>query len=1255
MARTLLRWIARITMLLGVTAVALLAGLWLWSGSEGSLATTLRWAGQRLPLTAEQVSGSLRQGGRAGQLVWNQEGLKVTVDDAELRWHTLALLQGRLDIEHLGARRIVVDDQSPSGGTQPAAFTLPLALQIGELRIGELRLSGPASPPIEDIEAVYDFDGLRHDLNIAQARFETGRYQARARLQAGAPLTLDARLTGTVAPELPSADVPLPLSLQATLKGPLAQLQLQATLQAMPGEPTENTPTATITAEIQPWAAQPLAQARAELQDIDVASLWHAAPRTRLSGHATLSPQPGPAGALRWALEAELANTTPGPWDRGLLPLQSLQADLLGSTDDITVRALHARAADGTVQAQGNWRAASAPAGDAGHWQLQAHFKGIHPAQLHTRLAAPPVQGSASARGDAQGAIDFDVALQSPKATEAATIPVERSTITLREAGARGRYEPGRLTLEQLRLSTMDAQAQGSLQLRWRGQALIGGRADLTAQAPGMNAAVQGTLEATTGAGTLQWQVGDAAKALAWLGRMPGLANAVPQQIAVRGQARLSGRWNGGWRTPELQAELASTALSITPRGAAPIELRQARAQLSGTLAQAQLTLQTEATQQARALHLQMVADGGRAQAASASRWHARLSSLAMDLSDPALGPGRWQLSLRQPVALNAATPDDWSIAAGELTLTSPAPEARAVLSWSPITHAQGRLESAGRIAGLPLQWAGRVLGNAAHDQGLGGNLILGGAWQLVSGDGLQLKAELARTSGDLMLRSDTQDGAPATRIAAGLSEARVTLASDGHALALELQWDSTHAGQARGELHSTLTTTPDASGPPHWSWPQDAPLQGALHARLPRIAAWSALAPPGWRLGGSLAADLAISGTRAAPRLAGTVTAEDLALRSVVDGIELGQGQLRARFADTRLVIDALSLHGPGKEGGEIQAHGEAGWMDGRLQARLQATLSRLRTSVRSDRDVTVSGRVEAALQDKTLKTEGTLHIDQARIELPDESRPALSSDVHVQSQQPPEGGKAGTTTPAADTGLSAQVDVGIALGDDFRVRGMGVDTRLAGQMRLSASGPLTQPPRLSGLVQTQGGRFRAYGQNLDITRGLIRFTGAMDNPALDIIALRPNFSSDQKVGVQVSGSALLPRISLYSEPALPDSQALAWLLLGHASPTDGAESAMLQSAALALLGGRNGRTLASRFGLDELSVARDTNGATANTSITLGKRLSERLYAAYEHSLAGTGSTLLIFYELSRRWSLRGQAGENAGLDLIYRLSFD
>ena len=49
------------------------------------------------------------------------------------------------------------------------------------------------------------------------------------------------------------------------------------------------------------------------------------------------------------------------------------------------------------------------------------------------------------------------------------------------------------------------------------------------------------------------------------------------------------------------------------------------------------------------------------------------------------------------------------------------------------------------------------------------------------------------------------------------------------------------------------------------------------------------------------------------------------------------------------------------------------------------------------------------------------------------------------------------------------------------------------------------------------------------------------------------------------------------------------------------------------------------------------ELDGAT----VTLGKRLSNRLYVAYERSLAGTLGTLSLFYDVSRHLTLRARTG--------------
>ena len=159
--------------------------------------------------------------------------------------------------------------------------------------------------------------------------------------------------------------------------------------------------------------------------------------------------------------------------------------------------------------------------------------------------------------------------------------------------------------------------------------------------------------------------------------------------------------------------------------------------------------------------------------------------------------------------------------------------------------------------------------------------------------------------------------------------------------------------------------------------------------------------------------------------------------------------------------------------------------------------------------------------------------------------------------------------------------------------------------------------------------------------------------------MAVRPNLT--QRVGVQITGTALLPRVRLYAQPELSDSEKLSWLVLGRSSASGGGEAALLQQAALALLGSKGGGMsggLAASLGLDELSYRGSSNnadGTTTEGAVTLGKRFSQNFYAAYERSISGALGTLFIFYDLSKRFTVRAQAGEQSAVDLIYTFQYD
>jgi translocation and assembly module TamB len=139
-----------------------------------------------------------------------------------------------------------------------------------------------------------------------------------------------------------------------------------------------------------------------------------------------------------------------------------------------------------------------------------------------------------------------------------------------------------------------------------------------------------------------------------------------------------------------------------------------------------------------------------------------------------------------------------------------------------------------------------------------------------------------------------------AARVPASLRQARLQLTSDGPAVTARLDRDSAAPARRRA---SCAPAVGHARRPGRHALElacrraAQRPAAGAAAAH----AAWSALAPPGWRLRGALAADVRVAGTRGQPQVAGTLSADDLALRSVVDGFALGRGRLRARLDGTQ------------------------------------------------------------------------------------------------------------------------------------------------------------------------------------------------------------------------------------------------------------------------------------------------------------------------------------------------------------------
>jgi translocation and assembly module TamB len=145
-------------------------------------------------------------------------------------------------------------------------------------------------------------------------------------------------------------------------------------------------------------------------------------------------------------------------------------------------------------------------------------------------------------------------------------------------------------------------------------------------------------------------------------------------------------------------------------------------------------------------------------------------------------------------------------------------------------------------------------------------------------------------------------------------------------------------------------------------------------------------------------------------------------------------------------------------------------------------------------------------------------------------------------------------------DAPLDIQPNVSITLGDKVKFNGFGLDARLEGKLRVLRT---RQDIVAEGVLSVVDGVYKAYGQNLAIERGRLLFNGALDNPGLDVRAVREVDGGDIKVGMTLAGTVRKPESTLFSSPQQTQSDTLSYLLTGRAmSGLSGDQSSLLVDA---------------------------------------------------------------------------------------------
>lgn len=1213
--------VALVTFVLGLLAVGL--------GSEqGS-----RWLLAHAPgVTVQGFEGRLGGHWQARQLTWaDPAGLRVTLDEPRWAWRPSCLARLTLCIDLFEARQLSIEpgpasDPSPSSGPlQLPAVHLPVAVALKRLRIDEVRYAG--QPLLTHVQVAADWraSGIQLDnlnltygdmrLSLKGALAPEGEWPLDASLVLGLP-EVDGRswdVTGTLKGEVAGT-----LSLDARSSGYLPAT-LTGTVQAL----AEHLP-AQVRLQADAFIPQQALPSTLTLKGLELQAKGDLKTGYVINGGATLPGEQGPVVlSLQGTANSEGADIrklslTADPTHRVSLRGEASWADgVTGEAnlnwEDFPWTSLYPQAAPPPVRANklvalvrygnGNYMGNldGQFTGPAGPFSLITPFSGdarqlVLP-QVQLRAGAGELAGQvklAFAQGVAWGA-DLTLANLDP-AYWVASLPGKlQGTVS-----SKGAWQDGQLTL--------DAQLG------------IGGR--LRGQAARLNGAVQGRGEQWSLSG-LDFALG-ANQLTGQASSKPALAGALALNAPRLDQlwpglaGSISGRLNLGGRVerPEGQLQLDGRRLAWQDNRvggltlAASLDAReQAKVALKATGVTAGDTdlgtFTVDGGGSAQRHNLQLALNGPQAVLAlgaegawSAGTWTGRLASGKVASHGQA-----W--ALQAPASLRRSADGQVDLGAhcwrsGQASMCAdqqrlaPNPQLKLRLRDFPLASLKPWLPT-------NLAWEGTTSADVQlnlGEAGPRGSLIVdasGGTLSVHQGD-----QRLAFPYGTLRLTSQ-------------IAPRRVDT---------EFNFDGHRLGQLN--LRASLDPFGDAK-----------PLSGNFRLAGVDLAVLGPLVEQADRVAGTLQGSGELGGTLLQPRVEGAFTLSGGALSA--PGLPLAVEDLGL---SARMSGDHLQLDGSWRSGaqGQGKIEGTVDWA-GPLRMDMAVRASKLPVTVQPYADVEAGADLRLKMADQQLSLAGTVTVPKGAItvrQLPP-STVKVSGDAVVVGREAP-----------AQAQLGIAMDVNVDVGSDkLTFSGFGLQSDLAGHLHIGDN------VDTRGALELRNGRYRAYGQRLTLRRARLFFTGPIDQPYLDVEAIRQ--TGDVIAGIRLSGSAQQPTSEVFGEPAMSQEEALSWLVLGRPLSTNGEDSNLLAQAALGLgLMGSASTTsrLAQNLGVQDFQL--DTEGSGNSTSVVASGNLSERLTLRYGVGVFEPASTVALRYALTRQLYLEAASGVASSLDLFYKKDF-
>lgn len=419
----------------------------------------------------------------------------------------------------------------------------------------------------------------------------------------------------------------------------------------------------------------------------------------------------------------------------------------------------------------------------------------------------------------------------------------------------------------------------------------------------------------------------------------------------------------------------------------------------------------------------------------------------------------------------------------------------------------------------------------------------------------------------------------------------------------------------------------------------EEKPLAGTFALRGLNLTVARPFVPQVAQLEGQINGNGQLAGTLQAPQVNGQLR--------LSDG-QVAGGDLPTPLEDLQILGtlsgQRLDLEGGWKSGerGEGKIGGWLSWQ-GAPSADIRLSGTRLPLVVPPYAELDVAPDLRIQLAEQGLSLSGRIGVPRGDItirELPP-STVKVSPDVVIVGEEAADSGEA----------MPIRMDITVVVGqEELSFSGFGLTADVAGDLHIG------NQLDTRGELALSRGRYRAYGQRLTIRRARLLFVGPIDQPFLDVEAIRR--VAEVVAGLRITGSAASPRVEVFSEPAMAQEQALSYLVLGRplgSGDDGGGDANLLAQAAIGLgLAGSAGITgnIARQLGIKDFLL--ETEGSGGQTSVVASGRLSNRLTLSYGVGVFDSVNTLSLRYRLSRRVFLEAASGLASSLDIFYRRDF-